>query len=303
MTVKKREIRTRVERLISGNNNPRDLDRIFSWLRFNSYGNSFVKDIGDFAEHSENKNKGVVHGHSTKVYNTIAFMFKRSLLESRGQKPDWTKKELFAALKGNIELCRPERLKAELPLGRQKTIAVLERAEKKTKTVDGLSLVDDGALTNQELSVIKIASSMMNTMPVYSDEVLFNDFVDILYKNDVLFSHEVEKISRIKYMIILSAIEKMHLSTLDLGNGKIATLKAGIDTNSEFHDSLCVNMVFNTELIDSGIATKVGFCSIFNTTCRATEYLDGFITNQLRDLDYWDRSLELSADSGKLHFF
>ena len=45
------ELKLRVDRLLAGGLNPRDLDVLFLWLRERSFGNKAVVDVGDFVAH------------------------------------------------------------------------------------------------------------------------------------------------------------------------------------------------------------------------------------------------------------
>lgn len=55
-----REIDHFASRIASGQSSARDIDRLFLWLRDRSYGNTIIRDIGDFTAHSFERDRGII---------------------------------------------------------------------------------------------------------------------------------------------------------------------------------------------------------------------------------------------------
>lgn len=65
--------RQRVVRLCEGRQKANDLDEIFLWLRSRPFGQSIVRDIGDFVAHPEERNQGQAWAHIRRICDCLRF--------------------------------------------------------------------------------------------------------------------------------------------------------------------------------------------------------------------------------------
>jgi hypothetical protein len=69
--LREKAIRVRVERMLSGDIRPHDINSIFADLRFLQGCPAVIHDLSDFAAHRPEKNKGHTLDNSTRLFKSL----------------------------------------------------------------------------------------------------------------------------------------------------------------------------------------------------------------------------------------
>lgn len=132
--------------------------------------------------------------------------------------------------------------------------------------------------------------------PAFSDEDLFAQFVACLQRNKLASPREVSNEADLKAFLALFAIEKMHLSRLSLGEGKVALLQAGISQDA-FKFTLEVRANHDIDTRTVGIVTWVS--SVFTTGLDPEVWCDRDLLTDYPSATTWTVPLEIGS-SGRL---
>ena len=115
----------RVDRLLRGERNVTDLDRLFSDLRFSGAKRRTVREIGDFSAHRNERDKGIVMARAAEMQTSARAWFQ----QMSGQVPGLEEAEKIA--EANLKIAPDERIKDALGMTRQQAQSHFKQAAKK----------------------------------------------------------------------------------------------------------------------------------------------------------------------------
>lgn len=212
-----RELRKRLERLLSGERRIDDLQALFLDQRFRAQGRRSVREIGDFIAHRDRRDKGEVVEVVADLYRSAHFWA-------------WTQLNLPAALsdlsdaanaaRANLRRATDDQLKGGCNLKRPVAQSVLEAAIKK--------LGEGRQLTQREKATFNYLAGNLIWNPAFDDQHLCQELEDNLLSLGLLRDSEVESFRGLGPFIALFTITQMHGAVIDLPSGPVG-LRAGFE--------------------------------------------------------------------------
>jgi hypothetical protein len=258
----KKELQVRARRLIEGRGNVEDLDRLFLEQRQSFHGKESFRELGDFLAHRDERNKGPV----TQRVRDIFTSFRVWSLGLRGVQP--TEDDLRSAGLANLRLLTDQELKERCGMHRDAARTKFEKALRKLKS--GFPLSDSDAKS------LDFLANRFFWKPAFTDEVLHQDFVDVLIKNEVLTPVDRALPVQAKDLLTLYAIARLHGAAIRIEDGHIGTLYAGY-ANVERRLEVKIDMGSD----DWPKPIQAPVC-VFWTTLRCDDYCDAALIGQIQ---------------------
>lgn len=281
------EIRRRVDRLLAGEKNTRDLDSLFVWLRTRSFGNKAVADLGDFVAHSDERDKGITHRGVQRFFDQADFKMP---FPDGVVRPSVTVAQLTASVWGAFESYGPQRIKSKFHLGQSNARKELTIALATVTAADGKKISISRPLTPIQAHLLQHFSSLIVPQVAFDEKELSSQLMTSLAKNHLTDGYR-DAPQEMREFVSLYVIEKMHFTNIVLSDGRRIHLEAGI-TELEGSDRLSVRAVgpvgpFNLALI------------IYLTTLDPREHCDAVLLPGERLESCWNFPLEIGP-TGKL---
>lgn len=225
-------VRLRVDRFLSGDRRPRDLDVIFTDLRFRCSGNQAIRDVGNFVAHAEERDRGI----ACESIRNLALCFKlhmeREHARKQGDPLPGSVADLRDAALAALSMDTPERVRQKTLMGKKQAKRCLERAYAKIDSFEGNVPVLNDRLTLEEKRVMRRYFVTVLAMPAFIDDDLVAQLGDCLIRNKFMLKSQQLKLREARDYLALYVIERMNLANIDLRNGEYATLRLGYKLNS-----------------------------------------------------------------------
>jgi hypothetical protein len=220
-----RKSRARVERILSRDFRPGDLKDLFLYLRDNCQGREVVRDLGHFAAHHYERDKGLVT-QTTRDWFTIArFHFSREDLTVpyKGNKLPNVTKDFFKVCVNRLE---DNYLREKSGLNKKTAYKMMQDlAERLIANSDTIWALPDG-LKSTEIDLINAAISMIEVVPAFSTEELYSQFVASLRLNDLITKDEIARYKHhIRVILPLYAIASMQNCLVEVEDNVFTLLK------------------------------------------------------------------------------
>lgn len=277
------DIQRRVERLISGQWNTRDLDRIYTWLRFRSYGHGVVRDIGDFTAHLEDRDQGLTWKRAQLLNDAFAYQMPKIEAHGTGKKPDIDVSTLKKGLMATLELDAPETVRKRVGMGKDKARAALKSICRKFDTFDGETVILNSDASPNEPRVFEFYTRLLITTPAFDAGVLAAETFEVLVRNQIIKKSDKQRFESVSPFLALFAIERMHQARLRLPGKKHAQLTAGYDKDGMLY------VAISTPIGWRGQTQSVGV-SFFQTQLLASEWCKPEL---VESGPHWDHPLEI----------
>ncbi len=205
------EHRRRVTRLLRGERHVTDLDRLFADLRFTGSDMMIVREIGDFAAHRGERDKGIVMKRAADMQISAGAWVR----QMRGQMP--TLEEARRVAKANLRIAPDERIKNALGMTRKQAESHFLQAAK---------WLDEGKRPkDRQTAAFNWLASSFIWETAFTDEMLMYDFTNVLIKVGALDAEKRESFGECKTFVTMYALTVMHLSHILMPDGSKAPLR------------------------------------------------------------------------------
>jgi hypothetical protein len=287
------DLRRRAGRLLAGERHTRDLDALFLELRQRSYGNKAVADVGNFAGHAQERDKGIAWKGVKSITAVLDYQVPRMRAQAKGIDFPNDRASLIAGALGALDRVPPATVKAELNVGKRRAKSALKSALGKIAFHDGRIIRPSNHLTPLEDSVLWKYTSTITHSVVFNDADLISQLGSVLRQNGLITEKDRPRLEAQRQFVGLYALEKMHLCKLVLGKNRTAQLLATVDDKDRLY---VISMVG----IEIGDGPAFFGMPVYSTSCLATDWCE---EETLRALDdaapCWLTPLEISP-LGKL---
>lgn len=286
------DIQLRVNRLLAGRATFRDLERIFLWLRFRSFGYSSIKDVGDFTGHLEDRNRGSSYESVQRLYDMLRLTILQIEAQNSGRHP---RPDLDILRRGSVAALQnlsAEVIKSNTGMRKNRAIKELKRAIEKILAYYGINIELKSTLTASEEISLKAATSVLSIKDAYTDDQLIDELANVLFRHRFINRNDMLRIFELREMVAVFAVEKMHLANVQVEQKDIVSLKAGVDFSNSV-GNLVVRAV--VPISSSGKARHMS-APLFSTMCRA----DIWCETELM-IESWEFPVELGT-GGKLNY-
>ncbi|WP_439471219.1 hypothetical protein [Brevundimonas sp.] len=280
------EMQRRVEALLDGTLDTRNLDRIFSWLRFRTHGHRLVRDVGDFAFHFTDRDQGkTVEGARlmSDALMTLPWTFWRL---GHMAAPSASAGDVRRATVAGLEIKTDEWCRARFQMPKVRAQKTLNAALKKlVGLVNGTFQVSE-SLRPRELLVIR---TLVQDVPDYlfSDKRLAKEFAVVLMRNGLISENKFDDVVALEGLLGVFTIEKMHNRRLAFGSGEAVPLYTSL-----YDGKLAIFGSFVTPWGDVEAQAEL---PVFVTDCAPNLWFENFKADALKG------AIELT--NGKLRAF
>jgi hypothetical protein len=267
----------RARRLVAGDYQLVDLDRLFLGLRDRSGGRACFREVGDFVAHRDTREKGIVSQVGKDVFTSVDVWS----LTMRGITPTFA--DVTRAAHANLRVATNEQLKARCGCNREAARSRLKNA---------LTKIERGAsLTASELQVLEYLGNTFIWRPAFSSEQLFREFTEVLIQNKMIGQLDRAKLAALEVFLTLYALALMHGSSITLENGHKAKLYAGYSNRDRLLE-VKVEIVFN-ELVKPLMAP---IC-LFLTNLKPDDHCEPNlkVSTDYVLYDHWKEPLEIDS--------
>lgn len=281
------EIKLRVERLLNGDFRPDDMNNILLFARDHCDGRQVIKDIGSFAAHKHERDKGIVVESARKwaiVMSFYGYQFaNRGSIRSTSLPP---------ATPDYLRIA-PDRIGAADI--RKRTGLKIKQAKKLVDSFVGrLSENTNGTWSapqntpDDEKEIFRCLSSIIVPEPAFKCERLSKEFIDTLKSNGLISNDQIREFGmKVKSIIEKYAVTLMHKSVINVGGYHFHELKASKSLNEI--SVLCIVDLSNN------FRSPPHASRIFQTKLDPKDHC----SEELLKLDIWDFPIELNAE-GKI---
>jgi hypothetical protein len=273
------ELQIRAKRLIEGRGKVEDFDRLFLDQRESWHGKESFRELGDFLAHRDERNKGPVTQRVRDVFTS----FNVWSFGLRGLQP--TDDDLRSLGLANLRLLTDKELKDGCGL---------QRAAAKTKLEKALRKRTSGyQLSESDRKTLDFLANQFIWRPAFTDDVLHDDFVTVLVKNEIILPHERQLFDGVKDLLALYAVVRLHGAGIRFEDGRTGTLYAGY-ANEERRLEVKIDLGSN----DWPKPTQASVC-MFWTSLRCDDHCDATLIKPSGRPTWndWTSPLEIGSDN------
>lgn len=210
------KIQRSVDRIELGAFDENDIDALLIRLREFAHGNSIFLEIAHFVAHSDERIKGITNEALEAMYLNLKFLAEfgegKSPLRLDQEFPAY----VIQVFNYQIEKACSAKLKSDHNTSKKSVRALI----KKIFVVDpksGLGKATgqiDGALVH----LLSYLVSFLEVRPIFSQERFVAEFIDVLQRNNLQFTHAA--ISRNAEKIVMCVLLLLHGTTFRFADGK-----------------------------------------------------------------------------------
>jgi hypothetical protein len=277
--------RTRIGRLLRGQLVGDDLTRLFQYLRTRSYGYQTVKEVGDFAAHFDEREKGITTDLVRDFFTIQRFVFP---LFARGVRTIEGLSINASFLKASFRVQDLATVRKKTGLSRQVAKRIFESMLAKFESVVGTP--NSITLTPEESSLVQVLLDTIVVKPAFDDNRLFREFVHVIEKNKLLQPSERRLIHQQRPIISLFAVAYMHGCDIVLEDGSRAHLAATRHTSDGSIQVTASAWAGIPEQPNIHVAGPVFKTELRAADWCAPELLEG------DDQSHWDYPIEVGPD-------
>lgn len=195
----------RVARMIRGERNVTDLDRLFADLRFADPGRETVREIGDFAAHRTERDKGIVLKRAGDMQTSARIWLR----QQRGIMPSI--EDARSAGAANLNIASDEQIRNRLNASRQQARALF---------VQGMNKLAAGnPIGKKEHAAVNWLGTSFIWLNAFDDDRLVEDLADVLTEGGALAISDRGAFWACGPFITLHALTLMHGARLLLPGG------------------------------------------------------------------------------------
>jgi hypothetical protein len=251
-------------------------------------GRETVKDIGDFAAHHNERDRGIITRSTREWFTTVRFHMP-------SYQPNGTRQydgqKMPAATRDYLKIARidPRIITDKTKLRRADAFTMaLALAERLNQNADGTwALPTD--MSKAEMSLLECLASVTVVKPAFDDDRLVEDFLATLRSNGLITKEEIAAHKDdLSAVVKLYAVAAMHNCVVQISDGNTTQLKGMIHRGAE--DKIFVNCSIPGEMPNM---PNVNFAfDIFTAKLAAADYCEP----ELLTDSPWDFEVEVAPN-------
>lgn len=290
-SVQSSEAAARAWRFVTEEGDARNLDRLFSLLRFESQGFPIFRDIADFAAHSDLRDRGAVFEGAQEYSTIIEYAVPRIASARTGQSIPTDKAALAAFAKANLAVLPEAVVQEGLGIDKAAAANVLRKALSNLHSFDGRHLVTYPGMTNGHKAALEFFGMKMRLHGLFDDNALIEDVAGLLVREGLLVPKMEEPVRFQKAHVAQYAIEKMNKVQIKLPSGKNGLLKVSLMAGDKLGISATV-----PDVIEVGVSIISMSVPLFTTDNAAEEWLTPALHAALKAKYQIPYDIELRSD-------
>jgi hypothetical protein len=243
----------RVKRLLNGQFRPDDLTNLFLYARDHCDGRESVAEIGHFAAHHHERDKGITTRSTREWFANIRYQAARysddgGVLPLDAQRLPSIAPEYFRSAAMRIE-SKTIREKAGLSRAEAHK-ALLAFAGRLVRNGDGTFGIPPNT-TLTETRLLDLVSSVVVVKYVFEAERLVEEFFDTLKSNGLITKEELKRDREtLSILVQLHAVAAMHNCVVQIGDGTTVQLKGQAEETIN-RIAVCASVPFTQRIIMS----------------------------------------------------
>jgi len=215
------KIESRVRRLFEGRQKADDLDQIFLWLRTRSFGETVIRDIGDFVAHGEERDKGQAWGHIRNVSDSLRYVAAASAHDGQPNK-----QQLIGHLRASLPLVTREAIKSATGFSRETASSIVEGLVPHIKSMKDGKPIFDRLLSSKEAKLYRFLTSKHYVTPAYTRAKIAKSLQIVIDRNG-LYSDGMDPFpDHVVDAVMIFAVSKMHAAQMAYQDGNNVILDA-----------------------------------------------------------------------------
>lgn len=247
--------RRRVARWLRGDRRTGDLDRIFADLRLVQPGRDSVREVGHFAAHRGERNRGIVLERAGDMQTSARWWW----MQMQMTVPP-TADHMREAGAANLAIMPDVRIRERFGLTRQAPRLKFAKALKKHEAGRPLNL--------KERELAEALGLSMMWQIAFDEATLAGDLADLLVKDGALPSNRRGDIAGEVRFVGLFALALMHGAALKMPDGSLAPLRLAARTDT---GALGIKAEIEVAEEPKPVMTSV---SVFETSLPATDHCE-----------------------------
>lgn len=254
----------RVARLLRGERQTTDLDRLFADLRMSKPGRASVQEIGHFAAHRDERDLGISHTRANAIQTSAMIWYR----QTDGIQPSID--DLRDAGRANFTIMPEERIRIKLGISRQTA---------QQSFLKGINKLEAGRrLKARELEIVNLFGYSMMWQFAFDDSTLLSDLMDLLILEGSLSKSEKPQFETLSNFVSLYALAIMHGAKLKMADGEMTQLRLA---TSELEGLLRIKADIPVSTISKPLTVSV---PLFETSLLAATHCDPSILTFLENL-------------------
>jgi hypothetical protein len=223
------ELRIRAQRLLLGVFQIDDLNRLFLFLRQNSYGERAVREVGDLVAHADEREKGVISESVTDFYRICKYFYPRL----SGDRPNAIDiadmdPELPFVLESAFRQIDSDIVKRDTGLSENQARTALTKLKRMfDKKPDGRLKYKYNTIQDKYAALLSCLLSYIVSKPAFDGEVLFGEFSNLLLRHKLIDDDQRTLLELKRSHILLFTLALMHNVHYRLPTGEFAIARTG----------------------------------------------------------------------------
>jgi hypothetical protein len=244
----------RVARLLRGERQTTDLDRLFADLRMSNPGRASVQEIGHFAAHRGERDIGISHGRANAIQTSARIWYR----QIDGIQPSIN--DLRDAGLANLSIMPDEQIRMKLGISHQTA---------QQSFTKGINKLEAGQrLKARELEIVNLFGFSMMWQFAFEESTLLSDFMYLLIIEGSLSASVKPQFENLSKFVSLYALAIMHGAKLKMADGKMTQLRLDI---SETDGLLRIKADIPISTVSKPLTVSV---PLFVTSLPAATYCD-----------------------------
>lgn len=216
-----------------------DIDNLFMKLRAYSNGFKLFREIADFVAHNDERHKGItVESLQAMFYSMryfVEYTSSQKTLDITKPFPIWIKK----LIKYQIEKIDKNKLQTEYHVLPNRLKTRIDKGFQDNKTLKTTELIN-GKLSLETLKAIQYVMSFIISKPVYQQEEIIDELINVLKKNNINFTEDIIKKNADK--ITLCVLLLLHNTEFKHDGHKKGRCSISAENLSIFHDTKFIDL-------------------------------------------------------------
>jgi hypothetical protein len=241
----------RAARIARGERHVTDLDRLFGDLRSARPGRSTVTEIGDFAAHREERDKGITMNRAAEM-QTSARIWVRQLLRIPPSLD-----EARAAGLANLRIASDAQIRQALGVSRETA---------RSRFIQGMKkLAKKKKVSDKERAAINYLGTSFIWRYAFDDKQLIEELADVLIETGALAQEDRAAFADAAPFVALHALTLMHRAQLRLPDGGTAPLRLSVSPEA----TLQIRAEIQVEDVGKPIGCRI---PVFETSLKAASH-------------------------------
>ncbi len=285
-------IRNLVERLLAGERQADAVRQILLYVRTRSYGNPLIQEIGHFAAHFDERDRGLVWKRVVNFAINTEFQLRLNIDPWKTEYPP-DRPLMEAALPACLQLMGPADVRKRVGFGYDKAQRALARGIPKIDQVTANGLTVREEMTREERVVVETALSFIVTPKPIRAETMVCEIAAALLKNKLLLPDERQAFLAIGDYLSVFVIAMMHQTAILFPGRSSIKLEASYVIGPQ---GPAINVSGSFKIEDGPRFHPGAACDVLRSTLNPSEWCEPSLVVDGPGIHRWMTPIEQAPD-------